>query len=110
MRGSHAPSPAERLLAEIYEAGYTSVDDFIDRLRFRPRHAAPEPARHAAVIDPFTDTIELQLDIPSSANSLAGMTRWYPEFDPEIEVDPCADTTEFPAVQRVWAVAERHAS
>ncbi|WP_030516044.1 hypothetical protein [Nocardia sp. NRRL WC-3656] len=110
MRGFHAPSPAERLLAEIYEAGYTSVDDFIDRLRFRPRHAAPEPARHAAAIDPFTDTIELQLDIPDAADSLAGMTHWYPEFDADVEVDPSADTTEFPVVQHIWVAPERHAS
>ena len=106
MRRASAPSPAERLLAEIYEAGYSSVDDFIDRLRIPAR--APS-GRHAAIVDPFSDTTELYLDPLHSANPLAGVSQWYPETD-FAEVDPAAETTEFPAIQRIWVIPERHAS
>ncbi len=107
MRRAPAPSPAERLLAEIYQAGYTSVDDFIDRLRI-PARSAPA-GRHAAVVDPFSDTIELYLDAFASADPLAGMSRWYPDAGVP-EVDPTADTTELPAIGRIWVIPERHAS
>ncbi|NKY86727.1 hypothetical protein [Nocardia veterana] len=109
MRGSHAPSPAERLLAEIYEAGYSSVDDFIDRLRIRPRRAGSVHGRHAAPVDPFDDTVELHLPL-ESPNPLAGLSHWYPEAGRADEVDPTAVTTEFPAIQRIWVIPERHAS
>ncbi len=107
MRRSPAPSPAERLLAEIYEAGYSSVDDFIDRLRI-PARTAPA-GRHAAVVDPFSDTIELYLGPLNSANPLAGVSRWRPDAD-DPEVDPTADTMELPSLARLWVIPERHAS
>ncbi|WP_227983936.1 hypothetical protein [Nocardia spumae] len=111
MRGYSAPSPAERLLAEIYEAGYTSVEDFIDRLRIPQRTAPARTGRHAAaVVDPFMDTTELHLGLFDTPNSLAGVSRWYSEPDPFDGVDPTADTMEFPAVQRIWVIPERHAS
>ncbi|NKY52138.1 hypothetical protein [Nocardia vermiculata] len=102
MRGHHAPSPAERLLAEIYQAGYSSVDDFIDRLRVRPRNlprnagtpvVSVSGGAGASFIDPTADTTELYF----------GGVDWD-------SVDPFADTTEFPAIQRVWVIPERHAS
>lgn len=99
MRGSHAPSPAERLLAEIYAAGYHSVDDFIDRLRIRPRNTPAVPSgRSGRFVDPFADTTELHLD----------RTLW--DSDLGAEIDPFADTTEFPAIARIWVIPERHAS
>ncbi|MEU6563807.1 hypothetical protein [Nocardia nova] len=107
MRRSPAPSPAERLLAEIYEAGYSSVDDFIDRLRI-PARTAPA-GRHAAMVDPFSDTIELYLDPIAPANPLAGVSHWYPQAGVP-EVDPAADTMELPALAHIWVIPERHAS
>ncbi|MBO0854008.1 MAG: hypothetical protein J2P18_09590 [Nocardia sp.] len=99
------------MLAEIYQAGYSSVDDFIDRLRVRrwdTRYGSSALLNHSTTVrDPFTGSVYSPL---GATSPLAGLSRPYPEISTGDPIDPEAVTEEFPVIQRMWVIPELRAS